>query len=243
MVANTKIKEIFSVLQKQMQSSLELSKAISHSTTAGNETEANWKKFLSDYLPKRYTVDSCIIIDSKNSFSQQIDLVIFDRQYCPFVINTNSTKYVPAESVYAVFEIKPNLNKEHLEYAAKKIESVRKLERTSVDIHHAGGTANAKSPKTIIGGILTTINEYTNIDNDKIKITLESLNTLQKIDIGCSINSGTFDVIYDINNKIFRYESKNSENALLYFFTRLFHRLQKIATVTAIDISAYEKQI
>lgn len=45
--------------------------------------------------------------------------------------------YIPAESVYAVFEVKQDVEG-HIEYAAKKVESVRKLKRTSISMVASG---------------------------------------------------------------------------------------------------------
>jgi hypothetical protein len=46
------------------------------------------------------------VIDSLGSFSKQIDIVVFDRQYSPFIFNFQGQKTIPAESVCAAFEAK-----------------------------------------------------------------------------------------------------------------------------------------
>ena len=43
-------------------------------------------------------------------FSEQIDVVVFDRQYSPFIFNYEGQTIIPAESVYAVFEAKQTVN-------------------------------------------------------------------------------------------------------------------------------------
>ena len=48
------------------------------------------------------------LVDANGSISEQIDIVVFDRQYSPFLFNQDGCKYMPAESVYAVFEVKPD---------------------------------------------------------------------------------------------------------------------------------------
>lgn len=88
---------------------------------------------------KRYKVDKGIVIDSTGKQSEQIDLIIYDAQYSYLVFRQNDTLLIPAESVYAVFEVKQNLNKERIEYAGAKAKSVRELLRTSAPIKHAGG--------------------------------------------------------------------------------------------------------
>lgn len=57
---------------------------------------------------------------------------------------------------YAVFEIKQNLNKDHMEYAQEKAESVRSLIRSSAPIQHAGGQYKPKPLHEILAGVLTT---------------------------------------------------------------------------------------
>ena len=50
------------------------------------------------------------MVDSEGAFSQQIDVVIFDRQYTPFIAHFEGQKVIPAESVYGVFEAKQLIN-------------------------------------------------------------------------------------------------------------------------------------
>ena len=61
---------------------------------------------LQTYLPQRYQAASAHVVDSEGTFSQQIDVVVFDRQYSPFIFKFQGQTVVPAESVYAVFEAK-----------------------------------------------------------------------------------------------------------------------------------------
>jgi hypothetical protein len=129
-------------------------KTIGHSGTKGAVTEARWIEMLSHHLPSRYEVSNAFVIDSRNQCSDQIDIVIHDRQYSPFVLKFGSAIYVPAESVYGVFEVKQEMTATEVAYAGSKIESVRKLHRTSIPIRHAGGTYPAKALQPILGGLL-----------------------------------------------------------------------------------------
>ena len=75
------------------------------------------------------------MIDCKGNISDEIDMVIYDQQYSPFLFNRDTSLFIPAESVYAVLEIKQDLNKKHIEYAGRKASSVRLLHRTSALSH------------------------------------------------------------------------------------------------------------
>jgi hypothetical protein len=114
-------------------------KSFGHPGTKGNASEAVWIELLDTYLPKRYQAATAHVVDSNGAFSQQIDVVVFDRQYSPFIFNYQDQTIIPAESVYAVFEAKQTANAKLVEYAQEKVASVRRLHRTSLPIPHAGG--------------------------------------------------------------------------------------------------------
>jgi hypothetical protein len=46
------------------------------------------------------------LVDCEGKFRDQIDVVVFDRQYSPFIFRYEGQTIVPAESVYAAFEAK-----------------------------------------------------------------------------------------------------------------------------------------
>ena len=123
--------KLFKGMQTQMLATLELGRAqITHNGEMGEAAEESWRKWLKDYLPKRYRVDKAIVVDCDGNTSDQIDIVIYDGQYSYFVFKHEQVIYVPAESVYAVIEVKQDLTKANLDYAGGKAESVRKLKRT-----------------------------------------------------------------------------------------------------------------
>lgn len=209
-------------------------KTFGHPGTKGDATESVWLELLNSYLPKRYEAAKAHVVDSLGCFSDQIDVVVFDRQYSPFIFKFEGATIVPAESVYAVFEVKPEINKEYIEYAAAKVQSVRALKRTNSDVYHAGGKYEAKKEQdrfTILGGILGT-RSWTNFD-EKIKEHIGPLTGPQEINIGCSLQRGSFTKI-DGNLKI-----GSGDFALMSFFTQLHEALRKMATAWPMDINQY----
>ena len=111
-----------------------------HPVTTGDASERVWLDLLQKYLPERYKAEKGHVVDSNGTFSDQIDVVVFDRQYSPFIFHYEGQIIIPAESVYAAFEAKQTINAAHIDYAQKKVASVRRLHRTSLPIPHAGGT-------------------------------------------------------------------------------------------------------
>lgn len=93
------------------------------------------------------------MVDSTGAFSEQIDVLVYDRQYSPFIFKYNGQTIVPSESVYAVFEAKQTINAEMVKYAQDKVKSERRLHRTSLPIPHAGGTYAATTPGTHSGRV------------------------------------------------------------------------------------------
>jgi len=260
--------KLFNGLQKQMVAQLNTNREfILHPGSKGESLENVWIEWLKKYLPTRYCVDKAIIIDSDGNLSHQIDLVIYDQQYTPFVLSQNGIKYIPAEGVYAVFEVKPDLkgnvgDDNFIQYAGKKIESVRRLKRTSVRIINAGVECKARPLTKIIGGILASTNSFTHTNNDTIEDHLKSIEGLQSLEIGCAVDYGSFYINYtgeedftieDFNERIVNYYSKrkfdkltfsNKDNSLISFFLQITRYLQQsVGTVAAIDLNAYSKNV
>jgi hypothetical protein len=68
------------------------------------------------------------VIDCDGTESDAIDIIIiYDRHYTSIIYNQQGYPYIPAESGYAVLEAKQQLDKQLIEYAGAKAESVRKL--------------------------------------------------------------------------------------------------------------------
>src|SRR5258708_1029703 len=129
--------------------------ALGHPNAKGDASESVWLELLGTYLPKRYRAEKAHVVDSNGDFSEQIDVLLFDQQYSPFIFNYQGQLVVPAESVYAAFEAKQSINAEQIAYGQKKLASVRRLHRTSLEIPHAGGKYPAKIPQHVLGGFLS----------------------------------------------------------------------------------------
>lgn len=252
---------LFEGLQKQMISQLNTNREfITHPGSKGDSLENAWIEWLRKYLPSRYSIDKAIVIDSEGCTSHQIDIVIYDNLYTPFIFSQNGFHYIPAEGVYAVFEVKPDISS-NIEYACDKIESVRQLKRTSTSMINSGKLCDPRPLTKIVGGILTSTSTYKG--DNTIKKNLRKHTGLKGIDIGCIADHGCFYVDYkgeeDIHEKedlqkryLDYYNSRtvkkvifsNKENSLVSFFLQLTRYLQQaIGTVPAIDLNAYSKAI
>ena len=235
------LRDLFKDMQAQMSATLDLGRAhITHNGELGEAAEESWRKWLRDYLPKRYRVDKAIIIDCDGNTSDQIDIVIYDSQYSYFIFRHEQLIYVPAESVYAVIEVKQELSKCHLEYAGNKAKSVRALKRTSVEIPFAAGKYRPKPLHKILAGIIAIESTWKDPLGDTFKNNIRGLSEEQKLDFGCAIKHGAFWIDY---NPKFAVQKSEKDEALMFFFLRLMMELQSIGTVPAIDIREYAKSL
>lgn len=216
--------------------------AIEHPGTLGTASEEDWLRTLSLILPRRYLATTAFVVDSKDRVSEQQDLLICDRQYSPLLFVHNGATYVAAESVYAVFEIKQNLNARNIAYAGKKIASVRRLFRTSARIVHASGTSKGRRPFRILGGLLCLDTTWNPPFGVPFKKSLSRVAKEGRLDLGCVLRYGSFEAHYRRSNQPTVMVGR-AETGLTFFVLRLLRRLQFLGTVPAIDFRKYEKHL
>ena len=209
--------------------------SFAHAPSKGDASERVWLDLLTTYLPQRYQAASAHVVDSEGQFSDQIDVVIYDRQYSPFIFTFEGQKIIPAESVYAVFEAKQTLNADLVRYARDKCVSVRKLRRTSLPIPHAGGTYDAKPPIPILGGILTFESDWKPPLGEALQKALSEGNPGSHLDLGCVAAHGIF---YRADHQCVVLTERKPATA---FLLELIARLQELATVSMIDVRAYAR--
>jgi hypothetical protein len=231
------LSELLDGLHNDIQQRLATSrKAFAHTTTKGNASEAVWLELLQTYLPHRYQAATAHVVDSLGAFSDQIDVVVFDRQYSPFIFKYQGQTIVPAESVYAAFEAKQSINAGEVSYAQEKIATVRRLHRTSLPIPSANGLLPAKPLQHIIGGLVTFESDWTPPLGDALQKALAAAGADSQLDLGCVAAHGMFVCDADGCHTV-----TPQGRAATAFLFELIAKLQSSATVPMIDIRAYAK--
>ena len=232
------LKRRFEELQAELAVHLGIAARHEHPRAAGDQTELNWLTMLGEHLPTRYSVSSGFVLDSRGRSSQQIDVVIYDRQYTFRIFNRHRQLYVPAESVYAVFEVKQSLNARSLQDAGLKAASVRSLHRTNAPIYHAGGViGQPKALPWILGGVLCSRSDWRPAFGKAMQKRLGSLAGRRRLDVGCVATAGSFSASEGEGEATFTYSGQTAP--LAAFMLTLLRRLQQMGTVPAIELPRY----
>jgi hypothetical protein len=229
------LSQLLSGLHEDIQQKLEISrKSFGHPGTKGDASESVWLEMLQAYLPQRYQAATAHVVDSHGNFSDQIDVVVFDRQYSPFIFRYQGQTIVPAESLYAAFEAKQSVNAAQVQYAQDKVATVRRLYRTSLPIPHAGGIYPAKALIPILGGLLTFESDWIPPLGGSLEKALNNGNDEGRLDIGCIAAHGHFTFHTTAERYVFTPEGRPATA----FLFNLISTLQFSGTVPMIDIQA-----
>jgi hypothetical protein len=234
-----RLTEILDGLQTRLEGELRGNRAaVTHPGARGEASEADWLRVLKDHLPHRYHADRAFVIDARGSCSEQIDVVIYDRQYSPLLYNQSNQRYVPAESVYAVLEVKQDLSREHVLYAADKAASVRRLHRTSAQIPYVDGTYGPRPLPPLVAGVLTYQSSWTPAFGEPLRQALSELSAEQRLNIGCALVHGAFEARYPEGDGV-DLTVIEGPRSLVHLLMGLLKQLQALATAPAIDYEVY----
>lgn len=212
-------------------------RTLHHPTDKGDASEQIWIELFNKYLPQRYRASRAHVVDSDGACSDQIDVVIHDRQYSPIVFSLKDALYVPAECVYAVFEAKQEATADTVAYAKTKAATVRRLSRTSQPVPTVDGMRPAKTPGPILAGLLTLSCSWKPPMGDTLMGHLQSNGQDEILDLGCIADAGVF------GNESGAMVTHPGGRAATRFLLELIARLQELGTVPMLDIRAYARHI
>jgi hypothetical protein len=231
------LSEVFMHMQRRMLSHLQVGSALEHASTCGAASEAHWIRLFNSHLPERYRASSAFIVDSNGNRSRQIDIAIYDRFYSPLIFPYESGFLIPAESVYAVVEVKQVLTRQYVRDAGLKIGSVRRLTRTSVPVPFAGGSYPPKKPHTILGVVAALRSVWVKDFEQNLTSALSQLTPLESIGLGCVLTQAAF----ESSRRSLRLS--HPSESLIYFMLRLIERLRALGNAPAADLMSYGRSL
>jgi hypothetical protein len=226
--------EVFYSVQEEMLAQLAVGNFFEHPSASGTATEQHWLDLFNRYLPQRYRATPAFVIDSEGHRSRQIDIAIYDNLYSPLLFPHKSGLHIPAESIYAVFEVKPTFSKQWIRDAGEKAASVRALHRTSVKVISGDKLRSAIRPRPILAGLLATSSVWTT--GTFSKNLRAALTEDHRLDLGCSLEHGSFERGRTIM-------ISTQEESLIFFILRLLIRLRSQGTAPAADLMQYGRHL
>src|SRR5260370_40344766 len=106
------ISGVFDDISAQMRRDFEKARKaiVAHSGMKGAAFEDAVRGFLENYLPPSLAVCTGQLFDSTGAQSNQLDLIIYDRQATPVLYRTGEIRVIPIECAYAVIKVKAQLS-------------------------------------------------------------------------------------------------------------------------------------
>jgi hypothetical protein len=201
--------EIFYYVQEEMLAQLATGQMFDHPSAAGSASERHWLNLFHRYLPQRYRANPAFVIDSTGRRSRQIDIAIYDNFNSPLLFPHQSGLHVPAESVHAVFEVKPTFSRQWIRDACEKAASVRALRST-------------RPRRPILAGILAATSAWTpKTFSPNLRAALQAIpQSDSRLDLGCCLEQGSFE------QSLKKTRVSTPEESLIFFIIRLLERLK-----------------
>jgi len=199
MKSENSLQIIFQGLSQKLQADFELlSSQFSHSLSTGEAREFVLKELLRQYLPAKLGAEKGIIISSvENELpSKQIDIIIYDKLNTPVLYNVENLRIFPIEGVYAVIEVKSNLDSKTFKNAIENVRSVKKMTKKAF-IEQKGAivsTVNLYGKEWKYFPVMGFIFSYAGIKDikllkDKLRQDDDLKNLENNIDTVCILNN------------------------------------------------------
>lgn len=237
-MSDINLEDVFANRQAELQVRLARARSLTHPTSAGDEGEQGWSDVLRDFLPRRYDVARHrFVIDADGRVSEQQDIVIYDGQFAPTFLVLGSTQFIPVESVYAVLEVKPTMDRETVVYAGDKAASVRRLAYNPGKVRIYTGDLNERAPIRPLAGLLCHDSDWADPFGEHFERALGDLDDDARLDMGCVALKGAFSAGVDT------VVSADADRALIAFCVALFDSLQKLGNAPGVDAIKYGRDL
>lgn len=179
----------------------ELSFRQKHGTITGTSREGVWNRLFKRIIPEKFAVENNVmLVDATGNISKEIDIVIFDKQYTPYLFHYGTIKIIPIEAVMVVVESKSSsVDNEKIR---AWYESVERLKTDSKGI-----------ARILQSGKNATVNETRNTRPIRIFAGMTDKNNLDHF----------FDIqiIVDINKKILSIKIPDEDQSLDWWMEKL----------------------
>lgn len=140
------IAEILRALDAQVKSRWALAEQLDHDGERGHAREDVLRGFITELLPESYGASTGFVVDANGSISNQVDLVVYRRDYAP-LFHIETVNVFMVESVVAVAEIKSTIkSRDKLALALDNVRSVKALDRSNGGSNYIVGAREMRGP-------------------------------------------------------------------------------------------------
>lgn len=166
---STQVKRIiknYQLMEQSLCNELSVENQSQHGSFTGAYREEVWANLFRNILPKKFAVQqNAFIIDSEGKTSPEVDIVIYDEQYVPYIFQYGeTTKLIPIEAVFAVVQCKStNVNgkyeenlkdeskagKYYLSYWVEKVDELNSYSNDAYAYTHTFSENNERKTKPI----------------------------------------------------------------------------------------------
>ena len=241
------LKNIFDNLEQSLYSDMSI--RIEHNLEDGKYREYLVTKVLQKIIPSKYSITNGFIIDSDNNISQEMDVIIYDKNYVPPFFDETYT-VVPIEAVIAVIQVKTTLKSDTLNDSIKNLNSIDKLNsKTGGKIISANGTLITEKryikPYKIIIAYQTTYtdsHDFSNIMKDIDMLYIVEKNKIWFIKDRNKIESVVCEKLETMEKAQKDYSvRKITESRLAFFALNLLEKMKLINNSIIINYEEYIK--
>ena len=99
---------------------------LTHAGEFGMYREKILSQFLQRFLPENMSINNGFVINCEGGYSTQTDIIIYDKDYTHKLENVGSN-FFPAETIYAIGEVKSELDKPELKKALEKLKKTKEM--------------------------------------------------------------------------------------------------------------------
>ncbi len=204
--------------------------AVNHSLSKGEEREEALIKFISENLPKTFSVVKGEVVDLDNSCSPQMDIMVYDNsRNIPFYDSNGKYYILPAEALLASIEIKSLLNKAEIKTSLKSANKLKSLKPfgKSVDISKKQRTIDDKVTCRYFHSIFAFETDIAANWAEKEYDRLKEVATAEKIDLT------VIDRIFVLDRGLINVtdakanESKDKNEVFLHFLMNMLNYIQR----------------
>lgn len=233
--------EILNSVAKHMKIDFEeITSKVNHRGEKGTIREEDFMTYMRQFIPERYKMSKGEIVCAGEKHSRQIDCIIYDALNTPILINKESSKIIPIESVYITIEIKSYLNKGSLKECVDNIKSVRILPKNPITKHYScvSGFVFAYTSDSL-ETILEHLKEYNNEVN-----FMHQISAICVLDKGLIVNVDKRNIknicLLPTANSI-PIIAKNSEDSTLLLFYLILMQHLNSSIISPADLIQYAK--